>query len=84
MSVFKKDHRKNKFYIEPHIKDFAIERMQKGESPTRIKNNIKRLYNVDVSLMFVSRVRKQYMRITGEYLKTYRELNKENLNKKKK
>lgn len=37
MSLFKKDRRKNKFYVEPHIKDFAVERMQKGETPTRIK-----------------------------------------------
>ncbi len=83
MSVFKKDNR-SKVYIDPHIKDFAIEHMRKGESPTRIKNNIKRLYNIDVSLMFVWRVRKQYMKITGEYLKNYREIYKEKLNKRSK
>ena len=83
MSVFKKDNR-NKAYIDPHIKDFAIERMRKGETPTRIKNNIKRVYNIDVSLMFVWRVRKQYMKITGEYLKNYREIYKEKLDKRKK
>ena len=83
MSVFKKDNR-SKAYIDPHIKDFAIERMRKGETPTRIKNNIKRMYNIDVSLMFVWRVRKQYMKITGEYLKNYRELYRENLDKRQK
>jgi len=83
MSVFKKDYRKNKAYIEPHIKDFAVERMQKGETPTRIKNNIKKMFDVDVSLMFVWRVRKQYMKITGEYLKNYRELYREKSDKKK-
>jgi hypothetical protein len=83
MSVFKKDNR-SKTYIDTHIKDFAIERMRKGEGPNRIKNNIKRVYNIDVSLMFIWRVRKQYMKITGEYLKSYRELYRENLDKRKK
>ena len=73
MSVFKKDNR-NKSYVETHIKDFTIERMKKGESPSKIKANIKKMFDVDVSLMFVWRVRKQYMKITGEYLKNYREL----------
>ena len=75
---------RSKAYIDPHIKDFTIERMRKGKTPTRIKNNIKRVYNIDVSLMFVWRVRKQYMKITGEYLKNYREIYKENLDKRKK
>ena len=83
MSVFKKDHRKNKFYVDSHIKEFAIERIRKGETPTRIKSNIKRLYNIDVSLMFVWRIRRKYIKITGEYLKNYREIHRENLNKKK-
>ena len=83
MSVFKKDNR-SKLYIDPHIKDFVIERIRKGETPTRIKNNIKRMYNIDVSLMFIWRVRKQYMKITGEYLKSYRENYRENSHKKKK
>jgi predicted small secreted protein len=83
VSVFKKDNRGER-YIEPHIKDFAIERIRKGETPTRIKSNIKRLYDIDVSLTFVWRVRKQYMKITGEYLKNYREIYKENSDKRNK
>ena len=79
MSIFKKSN-----HIEPHIKDFAIERMKKGESPSKIQSNIKKMFDFEVSLMFVHRVRKQYMKITGDYLKTYREFYRENLDKRKK
>lgn len=82
MSIFKQI--EDKINVQTHIKDFVIERMEKGESPKKIKDNIKRLYDVDVSLMFITRTRKQYMRITGEYLKTYKEFHKIKFTRRKK
>lgn len=62
-----------KAYVQLHIKDFVVERIQKGESPMKIQANVKRQFGLDVSLMFVARTRKRYIEITGEHLKSYNE-----------
>ena len=72
MSIFEQT-TKYKTHVQAHIKDFVVERIQKGESPMKIKANVKRQFGVVVSLMFVARTRKQYMKLTGEYLKSYNE-----------
>jgi hypothetical protein len=70
MSVFKES-RKNG--IPAYVKDFIVERIQEGELPNKIKAKVKMKYDLNISLMAVGRVRKQYIRITKKHLKAYHE-----------
>jgi len=72
MSIFEQT-TKYKAHVQPHIKDFVVERIKKGESPIKIKANVKRQFDLDVSLMFLDRTRRRYIEITGEHLKSYNE-----------
>ncbi len=72
MSIFEQT-TKYKTHVQPHIKDFVVERIQKGESPMKIKANVQKQFGVVVSLMFVGRIRKRYIELTGEHLKSYNE-----------
>ena len=72
MSIFESDNKyANK--ISTNIKDFVIERMQKGEAPNKIVQNVKTIFNKKISLMFILRLRKKYIELTGEHLKSYKE-----------
>lgn len=59
--------------LKSYVKDFIIERIKKGESPSKIKANVKKQFESSVSLMAITRVRKEYINLTGEYLKSYQE-----------
>ena len=72
MSVFELDDTyENK--IPVHIKDFVIERIKKGETPNKIVENVKKVFNKKITSMAVARIRKHYIQLTGEHLKSYRE-----------
>lgn len=72
MSVFESDKEyKNK--IPTNIKDFVIERIKKGEGSSKIVKNVRRVFKQDVSLMFIFRIRKQYIKLTGKHLQSYKE-----------
>jgi hypothetical protein len=70
MSVFQES-RKNT--IPAYVKDFIIERVKEGELPRKINAKVRMKYDLDISLMAVGRVRKQYIKITGKHLKAYHE-----------
>ena len=72
MSIFESDN-KHDNKISTNIKDFVIERMQKGEAPNKIVENIKKVFNKKVTSMAIFRIRKHYIKLTGEHLKSYRE-----------
>ena len=76
MSVFKE--RKGEKSLPPQVKDFMIERIKKGYSRIKIMRDVEKLFNRKISSSTVVRVRKQYIKITGEYLKSYIEFH--NLN----
>jgi len=59
--------------IEPHIKDFIVECIRKGEPPRKIKADIASQYGKTISKMAIFRTRKTYMELTGEYLKSFYE-----------
>jgi len=71
MSVFKKS--RAIVGIEAHIKDFIIERIQKGEAPKKIRANVTRMYRKNISDMAITRIRLDYVKLTGKYLKSYKE-----------
>ena len=80
MSVFPKSRINT---ITAYIKDFIVERIQKGELPKKIKAKVKMRFGIDISLMAVARVRKQYIKLTGKHLKAYHEFHGSRQYKKK-
>lgn len=67
MSVFIEDkHHSNT--IKPYIKEFVIERLKKGKTPTQIKEEVQKMHSKTISTMAVYRIRDQYTRATGEYI----------------
>jgi len=50
------------------IKEWVISRLKKGYTPSQIVIDAQRLQNMSVSKMAVSRWRKRYIAVTGEYI----------------
>ena len=64
---------KHKVYKQTHIKDFIIEGVKKGQAPAQIVRDVYQVFDKDISLLMVHRTRKRYIKLTGEYLASYKE-----------
>jgi len=58
------------------IKEWAIERLKQGCSPTKVSNDIEKLFGEYVSFMSIYRWKKQYIASTGENIQGWFALNK--------
>lgn len=74
MSIFLKI--KSTRGIEPHIKDFVIEETKKGKAPIPIQKEVKTRFGKYISKKSVYSIRKEYIKQTGEHLKSYHEFHK--------
>jgi len=74
MSVFSKI--KSTRGIKPHIKDFVIEEIKKGKAPIPIQKDVKIKFGKYISKNSVNWIRHEYIKITGEHVKSYHEFHK--------
>jgi len=72
MSVFPEKNNR----IEPRIKDFVIEETKKGKAPIPIQKEVKKRFKKYISKKSVYSIRKEYIKLTGEHLKSYHEFHK--------
>jgi hypothetical protein len=74
MSVFTKNFAKLR--ISTEIKDYVIEEMKKGTSPTEIKANAKNKFGNYISLQAVFRIKDEYIKLTGDRIPSFHEFHK--------
>lgn len=59
-----------------NMKEWAIKQLKKGSSPNKIARDIHRLFNEYVSMQTVYRWRNRYIKVTGEAIPGWYEINK--------
>ena len=74
MSVFKKNLTKSRISLK--IKDYVVEEIKKGTSPTEIKANAKNKFAKYISLQSIFRIKDEYIKLTGEHIPSFYEFHK--------
>ena len=74
MSAFKDYFRGSRESYKPiEVKEWVIARLKKGCRPTQIVKDAEKFQGVSITVMSIWRWRKEYVRVTGEQVHSYRE-----------